>query len=119
MGARLCLVLNTTAALDGTPTGDKYKGTVCSPLVTSPPAIADGAECLYLNPDGTRAHFSDVCVDDDECYLTGGQPAGQGFDAAGDNRCHKLCYAGSCPPGSTCRDVFGLFTTTNPVGMCL
>jgi hypothetical protein len=125
-GPQICIVVNATAQTDGTPTGDRYRGTVCTPLSAPPGPRSDGAECLYPSAAGPMRHYADVCVDGDECYLLGGQPAGQGFDPRGDNLCHRLCnppgFAGAalpCPIGLTCRDVFGLFFSGNPAGLCL
>jgi hypothetical protein len=136
--ARQCLVDDERTGLDGTSTGDAWVGPLCLFSATTPPPIADGQECLYTPQGASMAsHYFDVCVNGDECYLMGKAAAGHGFDAAGDNKCHKLCYlatpsvpdagldfsdggmlAAPCVTG-TCRDVWGLAGTSNPAGLCL
>jgi len=120
--------------------GDKWVGPMCfakADPVMFPP-IATGAECKATIM-GMSFHFSDICVDGDECYVKGMSPAGMGFDAAGDNLCKQMCYlsatpqidggavvpdggtvAGACPGGTTCTDIFGLAAAPAPrrVGLC-
>jgi hypothetical protein len=106
-----CVVIDTTAR------GDRWKGPICAGLLTN--AVADGAPCLDPNVPGVYA--AEVCSDGSEC------------DLAGDKRCHPLCnqgspsktigvpdggaVAGACTTGS-CKDVWGLFATSYPIGLC-
>ncbi len=128
-----------TNITDGSSTGDKWVGPICLYDPTGIAPIADGQECLYNN-NGMMVHYSDICVDGDECYLTGKAPAGMGFDSAGDNKCHQLCYLnnmtpstpdggfdfadggvlanGSCPNAMTCTDIWGLASSPYPIGLC-
>jgi|SRR5581483_2485531 len=140
---RHCIVdderYNTDNSMPPVPTNDKWVGPVCLFADTTITPIADGAECIFTQANGMTTHFTDICVDGDECYIMGMAAAGHGFDAAGDNLCHKLCYlnnmtpstpdggfdfadggalAGACPAGKTCTDIWGLAATPEPVGLC-
>jgi hypothetical protein len=99
---RQCVVL------DRTPSGDQWKGPVC---VTAYSKNADGAECLSGTGD-----FIDACIDGEECLL-------QSLFTGGDNRCHRLCVQGAVDGGvncasGTCSDVWHLFGTARPIGLC-
>jgi hypothetical protein len=101
--ARQCTVLDYANDSDG----DKFVGPVCdSPNGKN----AIGAECLYNGTD-----YIDACVDGAACYLTE-------VSANGDNKCHQLCIPGdggdSCTTGS-CTDVWGIFSSANPAGLCI
>lgn len=111
----ICVVLNTTVDVNtGIATGDTFHGAICSQESTTP--FITGTECRTTLANGQTAHFADTCVDGDECYLKGMQPAGSGFDTAGDNLCHPLCGGTVvCSAGLTCRNVFGIANT----GLCL
>jgi hypothetical protein len=138
---RHCIVDDerTNTNPDMTSSNDKWVGPVCLFADSTITPIADGTECKFTQPDGTIAHFTDICVDGDECYIQGTAAAGHGFDANGDNLCHKLCYlgnmtpsvpdagfdfadggalAGPCSSGQTCTDIWGLAATAEPVGLC-
>ena len=105
-----CIFADFTTELDGTPTRDTYRGTVCEPDL--PDAAADGQPCS----------FPGACVDGDECNLLGPFPTGEGFDSMGDNRCHRLCSPAmsgpTCAAGQTCVDLWGTFMSSDPVGLC-
>ena len=91
-------------AVDETAGGDRFKGAVC---VTAYSDNLIGQECLA---DGADA--LDACADGAECFLSS--------FASGDNRCRQMCAPGglACASGA-CADVFGLFGSANPVGLCL
>ncbi len=94
-------------------TGDKFVGGVCIQSYSLNPA---GTECLDNGADSI-----DACVDGAECDLAAA------FAGVGDNLCHTLCLAGTgapdagttCTLPATCHDVWGLFGTAQPVGLCL
>ncbi len=117
--ARQCVVYNQTGSVDlqGNPTGDKFHGAVCIDNYSS---NAVGSECLYTDPAGNVHDYIDACADGAECYITA--------FTGGDNKCRQMCYppgegqidaaANACPSGTFCSDVFGLFATANPIGLC-
>jgi len=114
---RQCMVYDQTSTKDlqGNLTGDKFHGAVC--IFTYSQNAVD-SECKRTNADGTTSDRIDACVDGAECYIT--------FFTGGDNRCHVMCLesgypdAGApvCPAGQSCSDVFKLFGTANPIGLC-
>jgi len=116
-GARQCVVYDARQVrdLNGNLTGDKFVGPVC---IYGYSSNADGAECI--NPSGSTNHNIDACVDGEECFL------GRTFPG-GDNQCHHLCAqnavavdAGSpaCSAPQSCHDLWGLFGTPKPIGLC-
>jgi hypothetical protein len=132
---QICIVVDETRNLDGTKTMDKFIGPVCTTKVMNPGPIGNDLDCLYTPMGGMARHFIDVCNDGYECYIKG-MGTGGGFDSLGDDKCRRLCYkSGFTPPAvdggigtppaacggatPTCKDVWGLFATTNPVGLCV
>jgi hypothetical protein len=92
--------------------GDKYAGGIC---VNRDVQNATGQECLNT----ARRDAQYACVDGDECFYAAAFKGG-------DNLCHPLCYgdgvdggtAAGCAQPATCHDAFGLFSTSNPIGLC-
>lgn len=127
-----CIVLNMTADGMGGMTGDLWNGAVCQGTAPAADQNADGTECAVMQ-GGQTDHFIDACVDGDEC-----DSVMTTANATPDNKCHKLCYqpattagldagtvipdggviAMACPGGTTCKDIFGLFGTNQPIGVC-
>ncbi len=114
--AQQCYVWDRTmdTDLDGIPQGDKFDGPVCLDAPLNP--NADGTECLSQGYD-----YFDECADGEECYL-----------GNGDHRCHQLCNPTNTDGGvgdggeggpvvcakGTCKDVYGLFASATPIGLC-
>ena len=113
--ARQCVVFDNTKDKDanGVLYGDTFHGAVCSASYST---NTDGQECLYTPPTGSEYDRLTACGRGDECYLASA--------FSGDNRCHALCNkdAGDggvgCAGAETCQDVFGLFASTTPIGLC-
>jgi hypothetical protein len=89
---RQCIVLDETAM------GDAFKGGVC---VTAYSQSTTGKSCQAL----------DACVDGDECFLAS--------FPSGDGKCHVMCNQTAACASGACADVFGLFGTADPIGLCL
>ena len=121
--ARQCVVYNQTGTRDpsGALTGDLFHGAIC---INNYSMNAEGQECAAMSAGGGTADFLDACADGLECDLA------NAF-AGGDNRCRRLCVEGGdggaapvdggasgCPAGKSCTDVFGLFGTAKPIGLC-
>jgi hypothetical protein len=108
-GSGSCPVVNNVnrqcIVVDETGQGDQFKGPVC---VTAYSSNAVGQECTAGGVDAL-----DACIDGAECFLSA--------FPSGDNHCRQMCTAGGAPAcaGSACADVFGLFGSSNPVGLCL
>ena len=129
-GPRQCIVVNPTVTRDGmlSPnTSDKFLGTACMPVPTVPARKAVGAGCV-VDGETPIKYYTDVCVDGAQC-----KP--EEINVA--NRlCQQLCYnpalstkptptigtvAPDCPGGTSCQDVWGLFSNSEPmyqVGLC-
>jgi hypothetical protein len=123
--AQTCLVFDETTDSMGMATGDKFKGTVCTGANSTANQHADGTECLFS--DGN--HYIDLCKDGSECDVFKGST-----NPAPTNNCYPLCYAAGyvipqdagIPDGGApamtcatgCKDAFGLFGSSNPVGLC-
>ncbi len=129
-GQRHCVFVDATVdAQSGMPTGDKFKGGICSGSQTN---FMVGASCVVANQ-----YFPYNCSDGAECYYTVPNVAPNG-----DYVCHQLCYlpgggpvpdggvaipmngmvAGPCPKGKTCTDVYKEGMEADPsrrVGFCL
>jgi hypothetical protein len=114
---RQCMVYDETGFTDVEANApDAFKGAVCIDNFSS---NAAGAECLATDSSGKTADFLDACAPGLECNLSGA------FN--GDNKCHAQCVpgggtadggSGECPAGQACDDVFGLFGSSAPVGLC-
>ena len=62
-------------------------------------------------------------------FTRSGVALGMGFDMNGDNKCHPLCYPDSfageagtvahCTMPQVCTDIWGIFSSANPVGLCI
>jgi hypothetical protein len=116
---RQCMVYDQSGAKDvEADAPDTWKGAVC---ITNFSSNAAGVECVATDSSGKTADFLDACAPGFECNLSGA------FN--GDNRCHALCVAApdggvsdaataDCPTGQRCDDVFGLFSSTTPIGLC-
>jgi hypothetical protein len=109
-GERHCLVTDRTGDRDlqGNVEGDTFHGPYCVGVAVP---NADGTECLSASGND----FLDDCIDGDECWLASG----------GDRKCHPLCApapdggVGDGGAGCTCRDIFKLFNSQWPIGLCL
>ena len=125
-----CYFFDETLNADGTPNGDKFKGTICeiiaqvaSSTMQGAPLtfIADGSECLDPT-DATMTHFYDICLPGSMCELpavTGGTKTISG--ATADNLCHQLCYLGNYTPpdmGELFSDGGAVASTTCRTGTC-
>jgi hypothetical protein len=107
--ARQCLVIDARGYTDPSASGpDTFVGPVC---IASGSSNATGTACMT---------YLDNCVDGDECYLSS-------VFTSGDDKCHSLCVEGGgnpdggappCASPSSCHDVWGLFGTSHPVGLC-
>jgi hypothetical protein len=117
---RQCEVYDITTYRDpSSSTNDAFHGAVC---IFSYSSNAVGAECKTLS-NGMSVDRVDACEDGLECWLAGTFPGG-------DSKCHVMCApepdggvpdgggAPGCPPGQICGDVFGLFSSANPIGLC-
>jgi len=103
-----CIFVDYTHEANGTPTHDGFRGTLCAPLPSVP--ATHGQPCS----------FAGQCEDGDECNLLGPFMFGQGFDAKGDNRCHRLCTVRGvpCDTGETCVDLWGTLQNSGGAGLC-
>jgi hypothetical protein len=123
-GTRQCVVFDLTRYKDaaGNLTGDKFHGPIC---IYSYATNDTGQECKYIDAGGGTHHYLDACIDGDECYST--------YFQGGDNKCRVMCdprlalpdggdadagVAGLCPAGTVCKDIFQLFGSKWPVGLC-
>ena len=131
-GAAHCIVQDERYDSMGMATGDKFVGGQCNSIVSMPGPAANEALCQYPDGMGGMGFYTDVCNDGYNCYLKGMAPAGMGYDANGDNKCHKFCTIGvasadggvSVPDGGTvasstcgtgtCHNVWG----TGKFGLC-
>jgi hypothetical protein len=101
---------------------DTFIGAVCTEVYANNPA---GTECSATDSSGKHSDFLDACAPGLECNLAGAF-------MGGDNLCHPLCLGvpdggvepntdggvPPCPAGQACDDVFGLFASTTPLGLC-
>jgi hypothetical protein len=110
---RQCVVYDERSRKDpAASTNDTFAGGIC---INTYAANAVATECLNAGSDRL-----DACVDGAECYLAD-------VFTNGDNLCHTLCVpdgaadggAPSCVGPAVCTDVWGLFATAKPVGLCL
>ncbi len=100
--------------VDGKLLGDTFIGPVCN-TISNPNPI--GTVCKSAT---SSQRYIDDCIDGAECYIAPYFPSG-------DNLCKQLCTgvtavdggAPPCPVGQTCTDVWMLFGTTYPAGLCL
>jgi hypothetical protein len=115
---RQCMVYDATGSKDVEASApDTFKGAVC---VDNYSSNGPGVECIGTDSSGKTADFIDACAPGLECNLSGA------FN--GDDRCHALCVpppdggvdggASGCPMGQACADVFGLFSSSAPAGLC-
>lgn len=114
---RQCMVYDQTKVKDanGQLSGDTWKGPVCIDTFST---NAEGSECSFTDSQGATGDHIDACADGLECDILA--------FSGGDNRCRALCYQNAsggdggpgCTTPDTCQDVFGLFDTANPIGLC-
>jgi hypothetical protein len=109
--ARRCIVLDERSVSDpNAASNDKFVGGLC---VYSDVPNATGTPCV----DRNGGYSLNACVDGDECYVD---------FLGGDNLCHPLCVEGgtgdggtpNCVSPATCHDLWGLFGTAKPFGLC-
>jgi hypothetical protein len=110
-----CVVYDATGGKDPEASApDTFLGAVCTHVFAN---NGPGVECSATDSSGKHGDFLDACAPGLECNLMGA--------FGGDNLCHALCMSGgadggvpACPPGQQCSDVFGLFPTATPIGLC-
>ena len=114
--AQQCLVRDQRGVRDATAgKNDTFLGSICTATSST---NATGQACLQ---DGMPSAFA--CVGGDQCYTAA-------TFTGGDDKCHLLCSPGyssdagsvppvSCPGSAVCTDVWGLFTSIRPAGLCL
>jgi hypothetical protein len=98
---------------DGKPWGDTFIGPVCIGLTTQ---NAVGTQCRNMSNQLSL----DDCVEGAECYRKGAFPGA-------DDLCKQLCRNAPdgdggttlCPSGTICTDIWKLFGTSYPAGLCL
>jgi hypothetical protein len=141
---RTCLFFDETTDTMQMATGDAFKGLICAfeetAMACTPTSTGcqqpDGTFCTIkgVTPDNmtpSTTGYIDLCHDGSECDV---------FKVAGkndmpDNKCHPLCYQNTTPPSTTpagtpdmgvvamscatgCKDAFGMFGTSVPIGLC-